>query len=295
MFMKILATVAFLVLLAPLSARADDLQSNLKVGGEDRTYLVHLPKGPQTAEPKPLVIAFHGAGMTSKLMADTTELNQWSDKTGFIVAYPQGINRRWRVGTKTSEDYVFVTALIAALEGSYTVDRSRVIAAGFSNGAEFAQELGCRKEFRFKAVVAVSATLQEDSVKHCAPSHPVRIITFHGADDPIVPYLGGRVLVSNGPIVISVADDLLAWARLNRCSTVPHSVRLPDRVEDGTHVDRISFANCRPESEVTHYHIIGGGHTWAGGPAEPERLGRITHQLSASQVIAETVASTAAK
>lgn len=287
MTIKILVTAAFLVLLAPFRAHAEDMiQGKLKIGGVERTYLLHLPKGPNTAESKPLVIAFHGAGMTAELMAATTDLNRWSDKSGFIVAYPQGLERHWRTGTKLSDDYVFAAALIAELEESYAVDASRVIAAGISNGAEFAQELGCRKEFRFSAVVAVSATLHEDSVKRCAPSQPLRIVTFHGTEDPIVPYGGGRVMAPNGPIVISVADDLLAWARLNGCASASNPVRLPDDPEDGTHVERISFANCSPGSEVTHYRIIGGGHTWPGDRDWPEKFGRTTHQLSASKIIA---------
>ncbi|HZK98919.1 MAG TPA: PHB depolymerase family esterase [Caulobacteraceae bacterium] len=287
MLARVHVIVGLVVFLTPLFARADDMiHGNLKVGGVDRTYLVHLPSGPRAAEPKPLVIAFHGAGETAELMAEVTDLNRWSDNTGFIVAYPQGLERHWQTGSPLSNDYVFAANLIADLEKKYPIDRTRIIAAGMSNGAEFAQELGCRKESRFIAVVAVSATLQKNSMNNCAPSHSLHIVTFHGSDDPIVPYGGGRVRAPNGPILVSVPNNLLAWAHLNGCSPAPKSIRLPDNLEDGTHIDRISFANCSPGSEVTHYRIIGGGHTWPGDRDGPEKFGRTTHQLSASKIIA---------
>ena len=287
--------LGFLVLLTPSFTHAEDMVHGiLKVGGADRTYLVHLPSGPRAAEPKPLVIAFHGAEETAELMAEVTDLNRWSDNAGFIVAYPQGLDRHWQTGNPLSDDYVFAANLIAELEKRYPVDRSRIIAAGMSNGAEFAQELGCRKEFRFYAVVAVSATLQEDSMRKCTPSHSLRIVTFHGSDDPIVPYGGGRVRAPNGPILMSVLNNLLAWAHLNGCSPVPKSTRLPDNLEDGTHIERITFANCSPGSEVTHYRIIGGGHTWAGDRDEPDIFGHTNHKFSASKVIAEISAGESA-
>ena len=240
----------------------------------------------------PLVLMLHGAQMTSALMADVSGLNQWADKTGFIVAYPQGLEQRWntihQAGTGP-DDFAFMKALIAKIESTYPVDRRRVFAAGFSNGAEFVQELGCRNDFQFTAIVSVSATLQEEDAKHCVPKHAVRLIQFHGTADPIVPYLGGRVVAPHGPIVVSVADDLRVWAQINRCAPYPKTDRLPDHVEDGTHVERVSFHACEAGGEVTHFRILGEGHTWPGYSESPKRLGQTTHQIDASRYIAHLV------
>jgi poly(3-hydroxybutyrate) depolymerase len=53
--------------------------------------LLHLLTGTQSGKALPLVLPLHGAGVTAGLMADVTQLNQWADRTGFIVAYPEGL------------------------------------------------------------------------------------------------------------------------------------------------------------------------------------------------------------
>jgi len=189
-------------LLATSGLAAQQMTSGtLQVGGVDRTYLVHVPPGDSSAKALPLLLALHGSGMTSELMAEVTGLNAWADKTGFIVVYPQGLEKHWSTGLPPGAggyDFAFVKDLLAKMESSYSVDRSRVIVAGYSNGAEFGQELACSADLRFKAIVAIDGTLTIESAGRCAPKHPVRLIEFHGTADPLVPYLGGRVAVPNG-------------------------------------------------------------------------------------------------
>ena len=85
-----------LLLLATSGLAAQQMTSGtLQVGGVERTYLVHVPTGDPSTKALPLVLALHGAGMTSALMAEVTGLNAWADKTGFIVVYPQGLEKHW--------------------------------------------------------------------------------------------------------------------------------------------------------------------------------------------------------
>jgi polyhydroxybutyrate depolymerase len=285
--------VLFLSLLATASLAAQQMISGtLQVNGVDRIYLLHLPAGDRSGNPQPLVLALHGAGMTSALMAKVTGLNTWADQTGFIVVYPQGLENHWNSELRPTagvDDFSFIKELLAKIEGAYSVDRSRVIVAGYSNGAQFAQELGCSDDFQFEAIVANAATLSIEYAKQCAPKHTVRLIEFHGTADPLVPYLGGRVAVPGGPMVISVADDLQLWARINHCAPEPKTERLPDHGEDGTHVERVTFHGCATGGNVTHYRIIGGGHVWPGYPDTPKRLGQTTQQIDTSQYIAHLV------
>jgi len=280
-------------LLATSGLAAQQMTSGtLQVGGVDRTYLVHVPPGDSSAKALPLLLALHGSGMTSELMAEVTGLNAWADKTGFIVVYPQGLEKHWSTGLPPGAggyDFAFVKDLLAKMESSYSVDRSRVIVAGYSNGAEFGQELACSADLRFKAIVAIDGTLTIESAGRCAPKHPVRLIEFHGTADPLVPYLGGRVAVPNGPMVISVADDLQLWQRINHCAPDPTTEKLSDHGDDGTHVERIRFHGCAAGGEVTHYRILEAGHVWPGYLNTPKRLGQTTQQIDASRYIAQLV------
>lgn len=290
--MKTLCVLCLSLLATASLAAQQMILGTLQVNGVDRTYLVHTPTGDRSGKPLPLVLALHGAEMTDTLMAKVTGLNAWADKTGFIVVYPQGLDNHWSTGLLPAagvDDFAFIKELLAKIEGTYPVAHNQIIAAGLSNGAEFAQELGCRDDFQFKAVVAVSATLSIEYAKRCAPQHTVRLIEFHGTADPLVPYLGGRVAVPGGPMVISVADDLQLWAGINHCAPDPKTDRLPDHGEDGTHVERVTFHGCATGGEVSHYRIIGGGHVWPGYPDTPKRLGQTTQQIDASQYVAHLV------
>ena len=282
-----------LLLLATASLAAQKMISGtLQVNGADRTYLLHVPTADPSAKALPLVLALHGSGMTSALMAEVTGLNAWADMTGFIVVYPQGLEQHWNPEQTTLagvNDLAFIKELIAKMERSYSVDRRQITVAGYSNGAGLAQNLGCLADYQFKAIVAISATLSIEGAKRCAPNHAVRLIEFHGTADPLVPYLGGRVAVTNGPMVISVADDLQLWQRINHCAPDPKTERLPDKGEDGTHVERITFHGCAAGGEVTHYRILGAGHVWPGAVNTPKRLGQTTQQIDASRYIAHVV------
>jgi polyhydroxybutyrate depolymerase len=285
--------VLLILLLSSFSLTAQRMApQTLQINGSERTYLLHLPTGDRSERPLPLLLVLHGAQMTSALMADITGLNAWADKDGFIVVYPQGLEQHWNTIQEPGsavDDFAFMKALIANIEKTYSVDRSRVFAAGLSNGAEFAQGLGCSDDFQFKAIVAISATLQVEGARHCAPKHTVRMIQFHGTADPIVPYIGGVVAAPGRPVVISVADDLLLWQRLNHCAAEPKTDRLPDKAEDGTHVERVSFQSCAYGGEVTHFRIFGGGHVWPGYADTPKVFGQTTKQIDASQYIAHLV------
>jgi polyhydroxybutyrate depolymerase len=284
--------VLWLSLLATVSLAAQQMiPGTLQVNGVDRTYLLHVPAGDQNGKPLPLVLV-HGAQMTAALMARITGMNAWADKTDFIVVYPQGLEQHWNTTQQpgaTADDFIFMKELITKIESAYSVNRSRVFAAGLSNGAEFAQGLACSGDFQFAAVVAVSATLQKEGAKYCVPRRTVRMIEFHGTADPIVPYAGGRVAAPGGPIVLSVADDLRLWQQIDHCAPDPKTDRLPDSGGDGTHVERVTFHGCAAGGEVTHYRILGGGHVWPGYSNTPKILGQTTQQIDASRYIAHLV------
>lgn len=124
-------------------------------GGLKRTYLIHLPAS-DIRRSMPLVIVLHGGGGNGKSMVKLTNggFGKLSDKKGFIVVYPNGIEKHWNDGRneaeigyetheKNTDDVGFISALIDDLIKKYNADPKRVYVTGMSNGAIMSYRLGC--------------------------------------------------------------------------------------------------------------------------------------------------------
>ena len=78
------------------------------------------------------------------------------------------------------------------------------------------------------------------------------------------------------------------WAKHNGCAAQPKVEKLPDRADDGTTVERKTFAAGKAGAPVVFYEIHGGGHTWPGGSLQPEALlGKTSRDINASEIIWE--------
>jgi poly(3-hydroxybutyrate) depolymerase len=262
--------------------------NRLVSGGDERTYLLHVPQSYDPRRPTPLVISLHGGAMWGASQRDVSRWNAVADEHGFIVVYPSGLRtagpRAWRSGQggSTTRDVRFIRDLIDTLRASYNVDPTRIYADGISNGGGMAFLLSCTLGDRIAAVgmVGPAIFLPWDACVDMA--RPVPMILFHGTAERFAPYHGGQTTVSrlvvrdhaNPPILTFTA----AWARRNGCGPAPVESRV---AED---VTRLDYAACANGADVALYTIHGGGHTWPGGGDLPEWFaGRTTHSVSASR------------
>jgi polyhydroxybutyrate depolymerase len=279
-------------------AKFEFIRGSIAIAGIERTYALHRPRSNQTEHPLALVLNFHGAGGTGEREAELTGLNEFADQRQFIVVYPDGLDHRWtgdlpKQGEPESlNDVLFVRALVDQLEKTYSINPDRIMATGISNGGAFAQQLACRAGSPFSAVVSVSGILNVADAAACAPDRPVHFTLFHGTADPILPFEGGELSLRDGTHInlLSVAGTMALWARFNKCQTQTQPLDVKDisQTPDGTQVQQIHYLNCELHGSSVLYKIIGGGHTWPGSsPATPnEAMGRISHQVSASGIIA---------
>jgi polyhydroxybutyrate depolymerase len=118
-------------------------------------------------------------------------------------------------------------------------------------------------------------------------------VSFHGTDDPLVPYDGGQLFGSSdrlrgrssqpSNVTIKPTEDQLAgWAQRNGCTVGP------TRTERQGSVSEMSYSQCRDGADTVLYRIEGGGHTWPGATAVAERaLGPTTQDIDATVVILE--------
>ena len=106
-----------LALLAAEPLGPGDHLRRLDVDGQSRSYWVHVPPQYRTEVPRPLVLAFHGAGMNGKLMSQWSGLNETADQQDFLVVYPNGTGiadliLTFNVGQGRADEVKFVQALL---------------------------------------------------------------------------------------------------------------------------------------------------------------------------------------
>ena len=264
----------------------------LTSGGKDRTYLVHVPKGIDPKTPAPVVVAYHGAGMTGRIFRAVTGLDAHADEKRFVVVYPDGTGfvPTWNSGgipfiVNRSDDVAFTRDLLADLKAVTAVDPKRVYAAGFSNGGMMAYKLANELADTFAAVCAVGGTMTYDDP---APKRPVPVIHFHGTEDVFVPHVGAPGKSTKGPAYKSVEATAKAWAKTNGCPPDPAEAALPDLdPDDGCKVTRKTYGPGTGGAEVVVYTVAGGGHNWFGRPSLGGLTGRSTRDVDVNTLMWE--------
>jgi len=68
---------------------------SMEVKGKKREYRLVVPKSVDPDKPTPVVFAFHGLLDSKDIMPLYSRLGDLADKEGFILVYPNGINRHW--------------------------------------------------------------------------------------------------------------------------------------------------------------------------------------------------------
>ena len=259
----------------------------LRVGGLERSYLVHLPVPRPASRALPLVLVFHGAGGRPRGIDEHTGFSRIADREGFIAVYPAGIRQRWNDGRGRAstpyDDVAFIRALIDTLARTERIDPARVYATGISNGAMFVHRLACELPGVLAAIAPVAGALPAAIAPGCAAAPPVSVLAIQGTEDLLVPYDGGGVARTRGA-VLSALESVAHWARRAGCGAAPEGRRV-DRVQDGTALVHYAYSGCGGPA-VELYEVRGGGHTWPGGPRVTARLlGRTTRELNGTRAI----------
>jgi len=285
--MRLLLQLIAAILMTMMSAAAtpETRRVELAFQGRTRAYLLHIPSSANGA----LVLAFHGGGQSAAQLQRITGLDALADREHFIVAYPEAFERSWADGrNETSaekqgiDDVGFAKAVVADIARSHVVDRSRVFATGLSNGAIVTHRLACEAADTFAAIAPVIGAVAKNTATSCRPSMPVAVVAIQGLADPSVPFEG------NAHVHSSRATEEM-WRSLNGCAPSVTSAKLPVIVQDGTSVERRSYASCRTGADVVWYEIQGGGHRWPpeniSDAASQRENGVSSQNLNATEVI----------
>ena len=243
-------------------------------GGLDRTYRLYKPPGLTAAAP--LVVMLHGATGTGELAEKSYGWNQLADSAHFVVAYPDGVGHTWnghgccgKAMRENVDDVGFITTMVGQISAGLPIDKSRVYAAGFSNGGIMSYTLACNTGI-FAAIGPDSATMLDA----CTAPHPTSVIHIHGTADKLVPYNGGQGWSTvNGP---SIADLNAFWLKADQCGPADVTTNAPLTT---------STAACADKRSVELITIDGGKHQWPGGTTVLEKRDPTSHALNATQTI----------
>ncbi len=222
---------------------------SIDVDGAQRTYVLSVPS--ESRKARPLLFAFHGSGGTGKELRGYIGFEDVAESEA-IVVYPDGEGRQWDLDTPaaTNKDIAFFDALVAEIEQKHCVDESRVFATGFSNGAYFVNQLGCRRGAAVLRAIAPHAgggpfgsggDYDANGELKCAGAPPA-VMVFHGTDD-------GAVSIAEGE------KSVQHWRKADGCSSAT-TPRSPSPC--------VAFESCK--NDVVFCKIPGHSHeVWSQG------------------------------
>ena len=149
-------------------------------------YTLYVPEDYTPSRPWPLIVCLHGGyGEGSEYI--WTWLRPARSR-GYILLSPKSLGPTWDM-TMQSADTSSVVAMLAEVEGQYSIDRSRVYLTGLSDGGIFTYILGIERHDLFAglAVVAGALHMAVDPMLREGRARDVPIFVIHGVHDFIFP------------------------------------------------------------------------------------------------------------
>ncbi|MFZ6720224.1 alpha/beta hydrolase family esterase [Undibacterium sp. Ji49W] len=245
-------------------------KGSIQADGIKRTYISYVPRDlPKGA---PLVLVMHGSGQSADDIRVETgyAFERLADQHGFAIAYPDAYSFDWndcgkvgdyQVNGRDIDDIGFLNILTDKLVNDLGTDKNRVFATGVSAGGFMSLRLAVESPTRFRAVAAVSASVQVPQNFRCKPAGTgTSVMIMNGTKDPLVPYNGGEVnllgLFYKCGDVLNARTSAQYFADLNKITATPTA---QTTVISGVDVEQVSWKrDARTEVELVTIH--GGGH-----------------------------------
>jgi polyhydroxybutyrate depolymerase len=252
--------------------RAGDFSNcRLTIGGQQRTFDIHVPASYTGTRNVALVLDMHGFTQNKTQQAARSQFRGLSDQVGYVYVAAQGIGNAWSAmgpccgtnnGTTRANELAFLRGIVGAVQRNGRIDANQVFATGFSNGGSMAHTLACRASDIFSGIATVSFQLsgqnrnQANIVNNCNGTMvaPLPVISFHGNSDDTSPYNGGGFLGLFNQL-ISAPNSNRAWAQIQGCNLNSVTNR---RINNVTTCDR--FTGCDGGTAVELCTIQNGEH-----------------------------------
>ena len=249
--------------------------------GNKREYLTYIPSGYSHTIEAPVILNFHGFGGTASGQLALSDWRDLAEKHGIILIYPQGLELQkggshWNPdpvssdSKSISDDLGFVRRLLKRISKNYSIDKSRVYATGYSNGAGMAYGLAHHMPDLIAGIAPVSGLMNDEYLSTTSGGSPVGLISFNGEEDWVRPVNG-----INGYLA-SVADISSHWARENSST---QSIVEQFAQATGDRIERISYSRDDGLTTVEQYLVDRGGHEWFDLDIEGKDLNQLAWQF----------------
>ncbi len=214
----------------------DGIATSIDVGGDERTFALHIPKDYDPEFNYPLIFAWHGLGGSGDVAQNYFGIEQHAGDDAIIV-YPDALYldeydaTGWEVNPN-GYDFNFFDALYDHLLGNLCIDASRVFSTGHSFGGYMTNYLGCYRADVFNAIAPVAGGPPWGSC-----GGPVAAWITHGSADDVVELSEGEAAREK-------------WLTQNDCGDTS-SATDPDPC--------VAYEGCTRD---VHWCLHTGGHEW---------------------------------
>ncbi|KAG5490619.1 hypothetical protein JKF63_00740 [Porcisia hertigi] len=246
---------------------------------EQRSAVVYVPESyPMETEngytrPVALMVQLHGLNDNCMRFLRHTGFKTYADLDGFVIVSLCGsqgyLGTGWNAGTccgfagDLPDDVAFAKQVVVELSQKLCIDKDRVMAVGFSNGAMLSEVLACEAPDIFRAVASVAGVVElrpgneaglqacTTAVEKASSTARTSVLMVHGTADLLVPWAGNALL--GFP---STQLNVDGWVTRNGCTGNPittinthsYSNLIYDNCTIGTHPADV-FSRAKPGKE----------------------------------------------
>lgn len=253
-----------------------DFAVGLQSEGRARAYDIHVPADYDGKSPLPVMVVLDGVnGQTQGVRAAESQMNNIADANKFAVVYPyaepghsiplvsnvHSWNAEGTGLTNTFSEYDdrnFIDDVLKDVRGRIAVDNNRLYGVGFSEGGLFMNYYQATRPGTFAGIGSVHGTIMGSEPN---PGSPVDAVIIHGTNDKMLPYGGGRGLMT---ALMPKASDSKPFQQARFWAGVNQS--LPPDAVDTTHFTQTDYVSQSGENRVREYVVKGGQHAWDGSP-----------------------------
>ena len=258
--------------------KAKYYQQTVTVKGKQRQYYIYLPKGIDLKKKYPTVITFHGFESDASGIKWLIQPEKKANNYKYILIFPNALNKSWNVGkglgskNKNADDKAFLSTLLDVLPARHPINKKKIYAMGFSNGAQMAALAYCNFG---KRVAAVGIVAHSMNIKNCQPKYKTPVAVFQGTADKYVPYSGGGKYQ-----IKSFKDSIDFFVKANNVESIV------DKVVNLKTVGRQRYQNVNKSSKVIGCTLKGNGHSWPGARKfKPEVFGVANKEINATDFL----------